>query len=313
MGTPDFAVQTLEALYRAGHEILLVVTQPDRPRGRHGELQKSAVRIAAEAHGTEVITPEKIRRDEDAKEKMRALKPDVIVVAAFGQILPEDVLDIPKYGCINVHASLLLKYRGAAPIQWAVLNGDREAGVTTMMMDAGLDTGDMLESKKIQLDRKETGGSLFDKLAVLGGELITETLRHLAEGTLKRTPQDPAEATKVGMFRRDSGRIDWKESAEVIERKVRGLNPWPTAFAFLSGRTMKLWDTDVMDPEEDLSGFRPAARFDDTDTAAGTIYTDGKRMYVVCGEGNLQINELQLEGKKRMKTGEFLRGHRFTA
>lgn len=320
MGTPDFAVATLDALEKAGYEIPLVITQPDRPKGRHGEAQKSDVRLAAEHYGIPVATPERIRRDEELKARLRDLAPDAIVVTAFGQILPKDILEIPKYGCINVHASLLPKYRGAAPVQWAVLNGDAESGVTTMQMDEGLDTGDILMVKRISLDPKETGGTLFDKLAKLGGELIVETLEALQAGTAVRTPQNGAEATKVGLFTKTSGLVDWTAPAAVIERKIRGLNPWPSAYTFLNGKQLKLWDGDVL-PEEALAQdrlpevavctkTRDAASTDAADVP-GAVYADTKKMIIRCGEGLLRINELQLEGKKRMKTEDFLRGHRF--
>lgn len=318
MGTPDFAVATLDALEKAGYEIPLVITQPDRPRGRHGEAQKSDVRIAAEHYGIPVATPERIRKDEELKARLRALQPDAIVVTAFGQILPKDILEIPKYGCINVHASLLPKYRGAAPVQWAVLNGDAESGVTAMQMDEGLDTGDILMMKRILLDPKETGGSLFDKLAKLGGELIVETLEALQAGTAVRTPQDPAAASKVGLFTKTSGQIDWTAPAVQIERQIRGLNPWPSAYTYLGGKQLKLWDADVRSEEALENGALTEAAVctgeraaEPSEGTAGRVYADPKRMLIRCGEGVLEIRELQLEGKKRMKTEDFLRGHRF--
>ncbi|OON85496.1 methionyl-tRNA formyltransferase [Oribacterium sp. C9] len=320
MGTPDFAVSTLDYLYKAGHDISLVVTQPDRPKGRHGEAQKSDVRIAAENYGIPVITPLKIRSDEEAKQLLRDQAPDVIVVTAFGQILPQEILDIPKYGCINVHASLLPKYRGAAPIQWAVLNGDEESGVTTMMMDAGLDTGDILMTKKLRLDKKETGGSLFDKLAALGGELIVETLEALEKGTLTRTPQDASLATKVGLFTKSSGLIDWSRPAVEIERQIRGLNPWPSAYTFLSGKQLKLWDADVLTAsdikEYDLQEVSVLETDRDSEKSehakSAKLLSDRKKLLIaVCGEDHLRLNELQLEGKKRMTAEDFLRGYRF--
>lgn len=307
MGTPDFAVATLDSLVKAGHEVVLVVTQPDKPRGRHGELQKSDVRLRAEEYGIRVITPERIRRDEEAKQQLRELTPELIVVTAFGQILPKDVLDIPKFGCINVHASLLPKYRGASPIQWAVLNGDEVAGVTTMMMGEGLDDGDILEQASIPLDPKETGGSLFEKLAILGGELIVKTIEDLEKGTMPRTPQKEEEATKVGMFTKTSGRINWQDSAVKIERMIRGLNPWPSAYSFLNGRQLKLWSGEVQDNAV-IGRLSPVADLDND----GRLYSDGKRLYVLCGEGVLEITELQLEGKKRMRTEDFLRGYKFS-
>lgn len=317
MGTPDFAVQTLRALHEAGHEICLVVTQPDKPRGRHGELQRSDVGAEADRLGIETITPKRIRTDEETKARLRALAPDVMVVTAFGQILTQEILDIPKYGCINVHASLLPKYRGASPIQWAILNGDTVSGVTTMQMDAGIDTGAMLLKETLVLDPKETGGSLFEKLAVLGGELIVKTLEAVEAGTLQPEPQDETKATKVGMFTKASGVIDWKDSAAVIERKIRGLNPWPSAYTWLKGKVLKLWDADLVE-ETVLTGLEPVAqlgRQEDVKAASGqpgSVYTDGKQLFVVCGSGVLKLNELQLEGKRRMETEMFLRGYQFS-
>lgn len=328
MGTPDFAVATLRALVEAGHEVCLAVTQPDRPKGRHGELQKSDVRIAAEAYGIPVITPERIRKDEEAKALLRALQPDAIVVTAFGQILPKDILDIPRLGCINVHASLLPKYRGAAPIQWAVLNGDAVSGITTMLMNEGLDTGDILETVEVTLDPKETGGSLFDRLALKGGELIVQTLADLEAGKCLRTPQNEAEATKVSVFSKTFGLISWQEPAVKLERMVRGLNPWPSAYTYLAGKQLKLWDTEVCetlpegmeklgtaDFEKSLSVLEkagdPRSKTFSEEGGAGEFYGDGKALYVRTGEGWLRLHELQLEGKKRMKTADFLRGYKW--
>lgn len=307
MGTPDFAVATLEALVAAGHELLLVLTQPDKPRGRHGEKQKSAVRICAEKYGIPVLTPVRLRLDEVAKSLLRELAPELIVVTAYGQILPKDVLDIPKHGCINVHASLLPKYRGASPIQWAILNGDDMAGVTTMLMGEGLDDGDILEQAELRLSDKETGGSLFEKLSLLGGELIVHTIELLNEGKLKRTPQDESLVSKVGMFKKDSGRIDWSRSAVDIERMIRGLNPWPSAFSYLNGKQLKLWDADPL--EMDSISLDNMCNMGELD-GQGKLYTDGRRLIVLCGDGLLAVNELQLEGKKRMRTEDFLRGYK---
>lgn len=320
MGTPDFAVSTLDAVYQAGHTVSLVVTQPDRPKGRHGEVQKSDVRMQAEHYGIPVITPERLRREPEAMEAIRKCAPDVIVVTAFGQILPKEVLEIPKYGCINVHASLLPKYRGASPIQWAVLNGDPTSGVTTMLMNEGLDTGDILLQKSLPLDAKETGGSLFEKLAALGGELIVETLQRLEDGTLSRTPQDDALATKVGLFTKTSGQMDWSQDAIVLERKIRGLNPWPSAFTFLNGKQLKLWDADVVSQDtvnDDRFLAVGTVTYDreateNNCTKSGRLFSDGKRCIILCGNEALEIQSLQLEGKKRMTTEEFLRGHRFS-
>ena len=328
MGTPDFAVATLEALVTAGHEVCLVMTQPDRPKGRHGELQKSDVRIAAEKYGIPVMTPLRLRKDEAVIAELKALQPDAIVVTAFGQILPKEVLEIPRLGCVNVHASLLPKYRGAAPIQWAVLNGDAESGVTTMMMNEGLDTGDILMTARLALDPKETGGSLFDRLAPLGGELIVRTLAALEAGNCPQVPQDEAQASKVSVFTKTFGLVSWEETAAVLERKVRGLNPWPSAYTYLSGKQLKLWDTAVCaqlpedssllgraDLEKSRSVLEKAgderAKTLSWKDAEGCFYTDGTGLYVQTGEAYLQILELQLEGKKRMKAADFLRGYKW--
>ena len=293
MGTPDFAVGTLEALVKAGHEVVLAVTQPDKPKGRGKAMQPTPVKEAAEAHGIPVYQPVKIR-EASCVDYLRTFQPDVIVVVAFGQILPKVILDLPKYGCVNVHASLLPKYRGAAPIQWAVIDGEKESGVTTMMMDVGLDTGDMLEQKAIPLDEKETGGSLFDKLSALGGSMILSTLKGLENGTITRTPQGESGTSYAKMLTKEMGHIDWTKDAVSIERLVRGLNPWPSAYTSYAGKTMKIWAAEVAD----LPGER----------APGKIHVTKDRLFVETGEGVLDVKELQLEGKKRMDTASFLRG-----
>lgn len=296
MGTPDFAVETLKAIAGAGHDIAAVVTQPDKPRGRNGALMFSAVKEEAVNLGIECILQPEKARDEAFIQQIRDINPDVIVVVAYGKILPKSLLDIPKYGCINVHASLLPKYRGAAPIQWSVINGDEYSGVTTMFMGEGLDTGDILLQKSIKLDKKETGGSLFDKLSVIGAELLVETLVELKNGTVKRIPQDESQATQVTVFDKSFGKIDFNKSATDIERLIRGLNPWPSAFTSLNGKTLKLWDADVTECNENVP--------------AGSIVSVGKESFVVkCGEDALEVKELQLEGKKRMNCGDFLRGY----
>lgn len=250
MGTPDFAVGTLQALHAAGHNIVLAVTQPDRPKGRGKTLAASPVKETAKKLGIPVYQPERVRRSE-CVEYLRTFAPDVIVTAAFGQILPQDILDIPVYGCVNVHASLLPKYRGAAPIQWAVINGETVTGVTTMLMDAGLDTGDILLQEEITLDPKETGGSLFDRLSTVGAELCVKTLDALAAGDLVPRKQEEAQATKVGLIDKSLGRIDWNLPAKKIECLIRGLNPWPSAFTTLEGKTLKIWSAEVQ--EEGMS------------------------------------------------------------
>ena len=296
MGTPDFSVPALKALVEAGHEVAAVVTQPDRPRGRGKELQMTPVKVQALAYGIPVYQPEKVK-DPAFVEILRNLQPEVIVVIAFGQILSRDILDLPPYGCINIHASLLPKYRGAAPIQWAVIDGEKETGVTTMMMDVGLDTGDMLEKTVIPLDPKETGGSLFDKLSQAGGPLILSTLEKLKAGTAVRTPQTDEDSTYAKMLTKSLGQIDWSMEAAAIERLIRGLNPWPSAYTFVHGKTLKIWDADVLKESSDGA-------------AQGQIIrTDPHSLIVAAGEALLSIRELQLEGKKRMDVETFLRGY----
>ena len=296
MGTPDFSVPALKALVEAGHEVAAVVTQPDRPRGRGKELQMTPVKVQALAYGIPVYQPEKVK-DPAFVEILRNLQPEVIVVIAFGQILSRDILDLPPYGCINIHASLLPKYRGAAPIQWAVIDWEKETGVTTMMMDVGLDTGDMLEKTVIPLDPKETGGSLFDKLSQAGGPLILSTLEKLKAGTAVRTPQTDEDSTYAKMLTKSLGQIDWSMEAAAIERLIRGLNPWPSAYTFVHGKTLKIWDADVL--KESSDGAAPGQ----------IIRTDPHSLIVAAGEALLSIRELQLEGKKRMDVETFLRGY----
>ena len=228
MGTPDFAVGTLMELLAAGHEVALVVTQPDKPKGRGKAVGYSPVKECALSHGIEVYQPKKIR-EADCIAYIKSISPDIIVVAAFGQILPAELLNLPRFGCVNVHASLLPKYRGAAPIQWAIINGDAVAGVTTMRMDAGLDTGDMIEKSILTLAEDETGGSLFERLAKEGAKLCAHTIQEIENGTAVYTKQDESEATHVGMISKQMGNIDWEMPAAQIERLIRGLNPWPSA------------------------------------------------------------------------------------
>ena len=229
MGTPDFAVGTLEEIIKAGHEVVLVVSQPDKAVGRSRALKYTPVKECAVAHGIEVYQPAKIRAEESV-EYLRQYNADIIIVEAFGQIIPKAILDMPHFGCVNVHASLLPKYRGAAPIQWAVLNGDQVTGVTTMRMDEGLDTGDMIMKQEVIVDEDETGGSLFDKLSGVGAKLCVKTMEAIENGTAVYTPQDDALATHTGKIQKEMGSIDWSKDAEVIERLVRGLNPWPSAY-----------------------------------------------------------------------------------
>ena len=293
MGTPDFAVPTLESLIKGGHEVIAAVTQPDKPKGRGKAVQYTPVKEKALEYEIPVYQPVKAR-DPEFVELLKEMDPDVIVVVAFGQLLPKAILDIPKYGCVNVHASLLPKYRGAAPIQWAVIDGEEVSGVTTMLMDEGLDTGDMLEKAEIVLDEKETGGSLFDKLSDLGGELILSTLEKMENGTIVRTPQGDSTTSYAKMLKKTMGEIDWNMEAVKIERLIRGLNPWPSAYTSLKGKTVKIWSADVVAGE---STGNP-----------GRVTVTKDKLLVECGENFLSITELQLEGKKRMETAAFLRG-----
>ena len=317
MGTPDFSVPTLECLIHSDHEVIGVVTQPDKPKGRGKEIQMSPVKETALKYEIPVYQPVRAR-DEAFVETMRALEPDVMVVIAFGQILSKELLEVPKYGCVNIHASLLPAYRGAAPIQWAVINGDEETGITTMMMDVGMDTGDMLEKTVVKLDEKETGGSLFDRLSLLGGDLILSTLKKLEDGTLVRTPQDHEKATYVKKIPKTLGDIDWTMDAAAIERLVRGLNPWPSAYTHWNDRMLKIWEAEVL-PDEKKSGDdadseepdgRMAAEGGETAARCGQVLeASGDSLKIQTGSGVLKVRSLQLEGKKRMDTAAFLRGY----
>ncbi len=295
MGTPDFAVGCLQSVIDAGHEVAAVVTQPDKPKGRGKELSMPPVKELALEHGLTVYQPVRAR-DAEFVEIIRGINPDVIAVVAFGQILPKDILDIPKYGCINVHASLLPEYRGAAPIQWAVIDGKEETGVTIQLMDVGVDTGDILNVSIRKLDEKETGGSLFDKLSEDGAKLLVETLDGLLAGTVTRTPQNHEMATHAKKLDKSTGKLDFSKDAKELECLIRGLNPWPSAYTSYNGKTLKIWDADVVCG--DFAGYEP-----------GQIVEVNKNNFVVkCGNNALSINELQLEGKKRMETGAFLLG-----
>jgi methionyl-tRNA formyltransferase len=301
MGTPDFAVGTLEALVEAGHEVVAVVTQPDKPKGRGGAMSMSAVKEAALKHSLTVLQPQRAR-DAAFVAELATYQPEVMVVVAFGQILTSEILHMPKYGCINVHASILPKYRGAAPIQWAVIDGCEYAGVTTMQMDEGIDTGDILLVGKVKLEPKETGGSLFDKLGMVGARLLIKTLEAAVAGELTPVKQNQEAATYVTMISKSFGEINFEEPAEKIERLIRGLNPWPSAYTHLDGKIMKIWDADVI-PESLLA---EAAVPD----KVGTIIEVDKDSFIIrCKTGALKVHELQMEGKKRMTADAFLRGY----
>lgn len=293
MGTPDFSVPALEKIAQ-NHQVQAVVTQQDRPKGRGHKMQYTPVKEKALELNIPVFQPEKVKNPEFV-DILKEMNPDVIVVIAFGQILSKEILDLPKYGCINVHASLLPEYRGAAPIQWAVIDGKKESGVTTMYMAEGLDTGDIIDKKVIELEKKETGGSLFDRLSLIGGDLILETLKHLEDGTAKRIPQDDEKSSYAGKITKELGHIDFTKSATEIERLIRGLNPWPSAFTHVDEKALKIWDAEVID--------------EPVKEEPGTIISTNKTLKVATGNGYLDIKELQLAGKKRMDIVSFLNGY----
>ncbi len=298
MGTPDFAVAPLEAILKVGHEVTAVVTQPDRQKGRGREVQYSPVKECALSYGIPVLQPLKIK-EKDAVEELRKYPADIFVVAAFGQLLSEEILNMPRLGCINIHASLLPAYRGAAPIQWCVINGEEKTGVTIMQMAKGMDTGDILLQKEVVLDEKETGGSLFDRLMETGAELIVEVLPKIEAGELTPVVQKEELATYAGKITKDMGNIDFAKSAVTIERLIRGLNPWPSAFTHYKGKILKIWEADVV--SECANAENPVP---------GTVIAMDKESFTLAtGEGALRIRSLQPEGKKRMSCAEFMRGY----
>ena len=300
MGTPDFAVPPLAALVKAGYEVTAVITQPDKPKGRGKTLLPTPVKEEAMKYEITVYQPQKVR-DPEFVEVLKNLAPDMIVVAAFGQIIPKEILDMPKYGCINIHASLLPKYRGAAPIQQAVIDGEKESGVTIMKMGMGLDTGDMISQAVVTLREDETVGSLFDRLAETGASLLIQTIPSIENGTATYTKQPEESPTPyAAMITKKMGLLDFSRNAEVLERLVRGMNPWPSAYTYLNNKTLKVWKAVVEDAESGK-------------VAPGTIVgVDKKGIHVACGEKILVLQEVQLEGKKRMETDAFLRGYQVT-
>lgn len=299
MGTPDFSVGALEAMIEAGHEITAVVTQPDKPKGRGKEMQMTPVKECALKHGIPVLQPVKIKTPEAIAE-LRQYEADAFVVAAFGQIISKEILEMPRYGCINIHASLLPKYRGAAPIQRVILDGETQTGVTIMQMDEGIDTGDMLMKTVVQIDAKDTGETLHDKLAAAGAKLIVEALREIEAGNIHPEKQDDSQSCYAKMLSKSLGLIDWNKEAVVIERLIRGLNSWPSAYTYFQGKTMKIWEADVVEEE--------------ADGEPGTISTVTKDAIVVnTGVNKLKITVCQLEGKKRMSVKDFLLGYNVEA
>ncbi|MBP2652931.1 MAG: fmt [Firmicutes bacterium] len=297
MGTPDFAVPCLDRLVKDNCEILTVVTQPDRPKGRGRKLTPSPVKEAALRYGLPVLQPEKIKTP-DFIDQIVALKPEAIVVVAFGQILPQSLLNVPKLGCINVHASILPKYRGAAPIHWAVINGERVTGVTTMYMDAGLDTGDMILKKEVNILPDDTTGELYDKLGLLGADLLSDTLRLMIQGDVPREKQDGSQATYASMITRETEQIDWHQSAEAVHNLVRGLNPWPSAYCRHDGKILKIWQTRVKEESQTIVG------------TPGQVVAVGENGCIVAtGAGLVELRQVQPESKKRMSAVEYVRGY----
>lgn len=303
MGTPDFSVSILKALINSKYKVVGVFTQPDKPKGRGGKVQMTPVKEMAMEAGIPVWQPKKIRGS-GSEDILKELAPDVIVVAAFGQIIPKSILDLPPYGCINVHASLLPAYRGAAPIQWAVINGEKESGVTIMQMAEGLDTGDMISRTVVPLAADETGGSLFDKLSLAGASLLIKTLGDLENGTAVFEKQPEKSTTGyASMLKKEMGQIDWSKDAVSIERLIRGLNPWPSAYTQLNGRTLKIWKAAVVSGEDSSYTGTPEG-------IPGMVASvDKETFHVLTGSGILKIEEVQLEGKKRMDSAAFLRGN----
>jgi len=293
IGAGEIGVPTLQALLKSEHEVVGVVTQPDKPVGRAQLIEPPPIKKAMAGSKMPILQPARIK-EREAIEEIRTLAPDVIVVAAYGQILPRDVLEIPKIACLNLHASLLPRWRGAAPIQAGIASGDRETGITVMYMDEGLDTGDILLQRKSEIQPDDTGGSLHDRLGRIAPDALLESLRMLATGTAPRMPQDNTLATYAPKLKREHGKIDWSEPAQAIERKIRAFNPWPGAFMKLDGANLKIFSASVVD----LSG-KP-----------GETLESGKEFIIAAGESALSLGEVQLDGKRRMSAIEFLRGHR---
>ena len=294
MGTPDFAVPCLRVLQEKT-DIMAVIPQPDRPKGRGHNLQASPVKQAALEYGLPVLQPEKIKTEEFTA-RLEEMQPDLIVVVAFGQILSQRILDIPRLGCVNVHASLLPRYRGAAPIHWSIINGEEETGVTTMLMDAGLDTGDMLLKDKVAITPDMTTEELHDKLMDMGGRLLSDTIDGLAAGTIVPEKQDDSLSNYAGMLNKETGHIDWTKTATEIHNLIRGLNSWPVAWGMLEGKNYKFW--------------RTRAAEGDCSQPPGTVTELGKNSFkVATGKGLLEVLELQPPSRKRMSAGDFVRGH----
>lgn len=313
MGTPDFALESLKALYEAKYDIIGVVTNIDKPKGRGMKMVASPVKEYAIEKNLQVYQPIKVRNNPEFLEEVKKLNPDLICVVAYGKILPQELLDIPKYGCVNVHGSLLPEYRGAAPIQWAVLNGDKKTGVTTMFMNAGMDTGDMILKEEVEIGEDETTGELWDRLKTIGANLLIKTVKEIENGTATRTKQ-PEEGTMAPMLSKEMAKIDWKnKTANDIKNLVRGLNPIMGAYTFLDGKKIKFWKVQTLTENELLEKFQELEeyKYHLNKMQAGTVlFSDDKKgLFIKANGGILQVLEIQGENSKRMAIGDFLRGN----
>ena len=297
MGTPDFSLQPLKSLVEAGHDVSLVLTREDKKRNR-GELSPTPVKELAQELNITVLTPSKMK-DEALIERLKSENADFFVVVAYGKILPKEILDIPRLGCINIHASLLPEYRGAAPIQWSIIDGKKKTGITTMLMDEGLDTGDILKQYELLIADDETGGTLFDKLAILGGEAIVDTIANFE--SITPTPQGNATTEYAKMISKQMGEIDFNKSATEIERLIRGMNPWPSAYTKYEGKVLKIWEAKVSENISELPNINLSENY-------GKIYSFNKDIFIICNNSVLKVLSLQLEGKKRMSAKDFLLG-----
>lgn len=313
MGTPDFALESLKALYEAKYDIIGVVTNIDKPKGRGMKMVASPVKEYAIEKNLQVYQPIKVRNNPEFLEEVKKLNPDLICVVAYGKILPQELLNIPKYGCVNVHGSLLPEYRGAAPIQWAVLNGDKKTGVTTMFMNAGMDTGDMILKEEVEIGEDETTGELWNRLKMIGANLLIKTVKEIENGTATRTKQ-PEEGTMAPMLSKEMAKIDWKnKTANDIKNLVRGLNPIMGAYTFLDGKKIKFWKVQTLTENELLEKFQELEeyKYHLNKMQAGTVlFSDDKKgLFIKANDGILQVLEIQGENSKRMAVGDFLRGN----
>ena len=297
MGTPDFSLEPLKELVKAGHNVSLVLTREDKKRNR-GELTPTPVKELANSLNIPVLTPSKMK-DEELIKRLKAENADFFVVVAYGKILPKEILDIPRLGCINIHASILPEYRVADPIQWSIIDGREKTGITTMLMDEGLDTGDILKQYEIIIDKKETGGSLFERLAILGGEAIVDTIKNF--DNIKPIPQGETTTEYAKMISKSMGEIDFNKSAVQIERLIRGMNPWPSAYTKYQGKVLKIWDAALADDISEIQNINLNENY-------GKIYSFNSRIFIVCNQSVLEVLSLQLEGKKRMSAKDFLMG-----